>query len=296
MKGIKESPRDKALMIFIYFFLIVCFVLILYPLIYVISASFSDPKAVVGGEVWFLPVRPTLMGYKAVFNNKQIVTGFLNSFIYMFAGTAVSLVMTILAAFPLTRKELYGRNVLMGIFTFTMIFSGGLVPFFLLVNKLHMYDTRWAMIIPSALSIWNVILARTFIQSTIPDDIYEAAQIDGCSDIGFLVRMVLPLSKPILAVLGLYYAVGQWNSYFNALIFLQTPDLYPLQIVLRNILVLNNMDLTMVKNFDALQRKQGLIDLLKYSVIVVATVPVMCIYPLVQKHFVKGVMIGSIKG
>jgi ABC-type glycerol-3-phosphate transport system permease component len=236
------------------------------------------------------------MGYKAVFNNGQIVTGFLNSFIYMIGGTAFSLVMTLMAAFPLTRKKLYGRNIFMGIFTFTMLFSGGLVPFFLLVNKLHMYDTRWAMIIPSALSIWNVILARTFIQSSIPDELYEAAQIDGCSDIGYMIKIILPLSSPIIAVLGLYYAVGQWNSYFNALIFLQTPNLYPLQIVLRNILVLNNIDLTMVKNFDALQRKQGLIDLLKYSVIVVATVPVMCIYPFVQKYFVKGVMIGSIKG
>jgi putative aldouronate transport system permease protein len=296
LKKIKESRNDRIFMFLVYFFLSFCLVIVLYPIIYVISASFSAPSAVVNGEVWLWPVRPTIMGYQAVFKNYQILSGFANSFYYMIFGTLFSLVLTLLTAYPLTRKELYGRNIFTGIFVFTMLFSGGLIPFFLIVKDLHMYDTRWAMIIPAALSIWNVIIARTFIQSTIPDELYEAAQLDGCSDIGFMLKMVVPLSGPIIAVLGMYYAIGQWNSYFNALIFLQTQDYFPLQIILRNILILNNIDPTMVKDFDALLRKQGLSDLLKYSVIVVASVPVLCIYPFVQKYFVKGVMIGSIKG
>ena len=296
MKYIKESPGDRVFMAAIYIFLSLSLLIVLYPLLYVVSASFSDPSAVVSGEVWLFPVRPTLMGYKAVFQNQQILTGFANSFIYMILGTAVSLALTMLAAYPLTRKELYGRKGITWIFVFTMFFGGGLIPYFILVRNLHMYDTIWAMIIPSALSVWNVIIARTFIQSTIPDEMYEAAQLDGCGDIRFFVNMVLPLSAPILAVLGLYYAIGQWNSYFTALIFLQSQNLMPLQIVLRSILILNNIDPTMIKNFDVQLRHQGLTDLLKYSVIVVASVPVLCIYPFVQKYFVKGVMIGSIKG
>jgi ABC-type glycerol-3-phosphate transport system permease component len=159
-----------------------------------------------------------------------------------------------------------------------------------------MIDTRWAMIIPAAMSVWNVIITRTYFQATIPDEMFEAAQLDGCSVIRFLAGIILPLSGPILAVLALYYGVGHWNSYFNALIYLKSAKLYPLQIVLRNILILGNIDPTMIKDFDALQRKQGLIDLLKYSAIVVASVPVLCIYPFVQKYFVRGVMVGAIKG
>ena len=204
--------------------------------------------------------------------------------------------MTMLAAYPLSRREFLGRKIISGIFVFTMYFSGGLVPTYLLVKNLHLLDTRAAVIIPVAMSVWNVIIARTYLQSTIPDELYEAAQLDGCSVTGFLVKIVLPLSAPILAVLVLYYGVGNWNSYFNAMIYLKSQELYPLQLVLREILMLGKVDMTMITDVNALQRMQGLSSLLKYAVIVVASLPMMAIYPFVQKHFVKGIMIGSLKG
>ncbi|MEG0579689.1 MAG: carbohydrate ABC transporter permease [Niameybacter sp.] len=237
-----------------------------------------------------------MMGYEAVFKNKQLMTGFVNSFIYMIVGTVINLFMTLCCAFPLSRKEFVGRNVITTIFVFTMYFGGGLVPSYMLINNLGLLDTRWVMVIPTAMSVWNVILCRTYLQSTIPDTLFEAAQLDGCGEIRFLISIVTPLSKPILAVLALYYGVGHWNSYFHAMIYLNTPKLFPLQIVLRDILILGKIDPLMIKDVDALVKKQGLSELLKYAVIVVASVPVLCIYPFVQKYFVSGVMIGALKG
>ncbi|GHV06916.1 sugar ABC transporter permease [Spirochaetia bacterium] len=248
------------------------------------------------GDVWLWPVRPTLRGYNAVFKNPKIMTGFANSFFYMIVGTTVNLVMTMLAAFPLTRREFRGRNIISVLMVFTMYFSGGMVPTYIVVKKLMLVDTRAAMIIPIALGVWNVILCRTYIQSTIPDTLYEAAKIDGCSPFLFLIKIVFPLSAPILAVLALYYGVGHWNAYFNALLYLNKTELAPLQIVLREILVLSKIDPVMIADARELAAKQGLADLVKYAVIVVASVPVMLIYPFVQKYFVKGVMIGAIKG
>lgn len=295
-KAIKESLPDKIFIIGIYILLSLVLVAVLYPIIYVVSASFSSPSAVIGGKVWLLPVEPTLMGYQAVFKNNQIISGFVNSFIYMIVGTIINLIMTMLCAYPLAKKDLVGRNIITGIFVFTMYFSGGLIPSYMLVQKLGLLNTRWAMILPVALSVWNMIIARTYIQSTIPDSLYEAAEIDGCSPFGFFMKVVLPLSAPILAVLALYYGVGHWNTYFNAMIYLSDQDLFPLQLVLRSILIMNQVDPTMMQDVEAMMQKQGLVDLLKYSVIVVASVPVLCIYPFVQKYFVKGVMIGALKG
>ena len=295
-KLIKESKADKAFIIGNYIILAFVLVIVLYPIIYVVSASFSSPQAVIGGEVWLFPVEPTLMGYEAVFKNNQILVGFKNSFIYMICGTFINLIMTMLCAYPLSRKELVGRNVITGIFVFTMYFSGGLVPTYMLIQKLGLLNTRWAMIIPAAMSVWNMIIARTYLQNTIPDTLYEAAEIDGCSPIGFFCKVVMPLFKPILAVLVLYYGVAHWNTYFSAMIYLNNQDLFPLQLILRNILIMNNIDPTMMQDVEAMLQKQGLVDLLKYSVIVVASVPVLCIYPFVQKYFVKGVMIGALKG
>lgn len=280
----------------IYVFLSAVLVIMLYPLIYVVSASFSSPDAVANGKVFLFPVDITTIGYEAVFQNQKIVTGFLNSVFYLVAGTALNLMMTMLAAYPLSRKEFYGKKLVTGIFVFTMYFSGGLVPSYLLMKNLGLLDTRAVLIIPVAMSVWNVIIARTYLQSTIPDELFEAASLDGCSEIGFFLRIVLPLSKPIMAVLVLYYGVGHWNSYFNAMIYLKSPDLQPLQIVLREILLLGNVDMTMITDAAALEKMQGLSNLLKYAVIVVASLPMMCIYPFVQKHFVKGVMVGSLKG
>ena len=295
---IKDSLTDKVFMIFVYMFLTICFFLVAYPLAYVLGASFSSPNAVVTGKVWLLPVEPSLIGYEAVLKNKQIITGFTNSLLYMIVGTTVNLIMTICAAFPLSRKEFFGRGIFTAIFVFTMYFSGGLIPTYLLIRNLNLLDKFWVMIIPSALSVWNVIICRTFLQSNIPDALFEAAIIDGCAEFRFMVSIVIPLSTPVLAVLALYYGVGHWNSYFNAMIYLKSASRFPIQLVLRNILIQNKVDPTMItgEDLDAMLRKQGLIDLLKYSVIVVASVPVLCIYPFVQKYFVKGVMIGALKG
>ncbi|MEG1149496.1 MAG: carbohydrate ABC transporter permease [Niameybacter sp.] len=295
-KAIKESGADKIFVVFNYIILSIVLVLVLYPVIYVVSASFSSPQAVISGKVWLFPVEPTLMGYEAVFKNNQIMVGFKNSFIYMIGGTILNLAMTMLCAYPLAKKDLVGRNALTGIFIFTMYFSGGLIPSYMLIQKLGLLNTRWAMIIPVAMSVWNMIIARTYLQNTIPDTLYEAAEIDGCTPIGFFFRIALPLSAPILAVMTLYYGVAHWNTYFNAMIYLNDQELFPLQLILRNILILNNVDPTMMQDVEAMVQKQGLVDLLKYSVIVVASVPVLCIYPFVQKYFVKGVMIGALKG
>lgn len=293
---IRESYGDRLFLLGVYAFLSVVTIVVLFPLIFIISSSFSSPQAVVSGKVWLLPVDFTLEGYKAVFRNPQIVFGYLNSLYYTVIGTAVNVGLTVMLAYPLARKTFYGRNFIMVLLVITMMFEGGLIPLYLVVKNLHILDTRWAMILPGAMAVFQVIVARTFFQTTIPEEIAEAAELDGCSDIRFITSMVIPLSKPILAVLTLMYAVGHWNAYFDALIFLKSPELFPLQIVLRNILILNSIDPTMVTNVDQMLAQQGLKDLLKYSLIVVASAPVLIIYPFVQKHFVKGVMIGSLKG
>ncbi len=296
-KKFSKAPiGDKIFIIVIYILLTLAMLIVLLPLIYIVSASFSDSQAVIANEVWLWPVRPTLRGYEAVFKNKNIMTGFSNSFFYMIVGTAVNILMTILCAFPLSRKEFTARNKVAMIFIFTMYFSGGLIPSYMLVNRLGLVNTRWALIIPSAMSTYFMIICRTYFINSIPDELYEAGQIDGCTPFKYLLRVVIPLSKPIIAVLTLYYGVGKWNSYFDAMIYLKDQALVPLQIVLRDILILNKIDYTMISDASALAAQRGLTDLLKYSTIVVASVPVLCIYPFVQKHFVKGVMIGAVKG
>ncbi|MDR2419045.1 MAG: carbohydrate ABC transporter permease [Treponema sp.] len=295
-KRIRDTAFDRAFVVFIYIMLSLTLLIVIVPIIFIIAASFSDSQAVISGEVWFWPVRPTLRGYEAVFKNPKLMTGFFNSFFYMIVGTVVNLIMTMLCAYPLTRKEFRARNVISVLMVFTMYFSGGMIPTYMVVRKLGLIDTRWAMIIPVALSVWNVILCRTYIGSTIPDSLYESASIEGCSPFRFMISIVLPLSAPIMAVLALYYGVSHWNTYFNALIYLNKAELAPLQIVLREILVLSKIDPIMISDARELAAKQGLSDLLKYSVIIVASVPVMIIYPFVQKYFVTGVMVGAVKG
>ncbi|MGE7827608.1 carbohydrate ABC transporter permease [Paenibacillus sp. NPDC093718] len=294
--AIRESKGDRLFMFLIYLFLTLILIAVAVPLIYIVSSSFSSPQAVTSGKVWLFPVDFTLDGYKAVFNNPQIGVGYLNSLFYTVVGTLINVTLTIMLAYPLAKKSLYGRNFFMVLLVITMMFEGGLIPYYLVVKNLHLLDTRWAMILPGALGVFQVIVARTFFQTTIPDELAEAAELDGCSDIRFIFSIVLPLSKPIIAVMTLMYAVGHWNAYFDALIFLRNPDLFPLQIILRNILILNSVDASMMADVSQMQAQQGLKDLLKYSLIVVASLPVLIIYPFVQKHFVKGVMIGSLKG
>ena len=297
LKKFGKAPLgDKIFIILIYILLAAIMLVVFLPLVYIVSASFSDPQAVISNEVWFMPVRPTLRGYQAVFKNRNILTGFANSFYYMIVGTLVNIVMTVMCAYPLSRKEFTARNKVAMIFVFTMYFSGGLIPTYMLVNSLGLVNTRWSMIIPSAMSTYNMIICRTYFVNSIPDELYEAGQLDGCTPFKYLLRVVVPLSKPILAVLVLYYGVTKWNSYFDAMIYLKSQTMVPLQIVLRDILILNQVDYTMISDASAIAAQRGLTDLLKYSTIVVASLPVLCIYPFVQKYFVKGVMIGAVKG
>jgi putative aldouronate transport system permease protein len=292
---IRESTGDRIFLAGVYAFLCIVLVIVLYPLIYVVSSSFSSPLAVSSGRVWLWPVDFSLRGYQVAFSNPQIMTGYANSLYYTFFGTLVSVIATVLVAYPLSRRALYGRNVITLLITFTLIFSGGLIPTYLVVKDLGMLDTRWALIIPQAVAAWQVIIARTFFQVTIPEELTEAAALDGCSDLQFLWSIVLPLSKPIIAVLVLMYAVAQWNSYFDALIYLKSDDLHPLQLVLRSILILNTTTSGSMEASVMIERQQ-MADLLKYSLIVVGSLPVLLIYPFAQRYFVRGMLIGSIKG
>ncbi|MCM2998646.1 carbohydrate ABC transporter permease [Paenibacillus cellulositrophicus] len=292
----KEARADRWFTLLNYAVLSIILIVVLYPLIFVVSASFSSSTAVLSGRVWLWPVEPTLEGYRAVFKNAMVVKGFINTMFYTVAGTGINLVFSVMAAYPLSRKDFRGRNGFMLLFVFTMMFSGGLIPSYLLVKDLGMIDTVWAMLLPAALSVWNVIIMRTYFQTTIPEEILEASQLDRCSDFRFLLRIVLPLSGPILAVIALFYAVGHWNQYFNAMIYLKRADLYPLQLVLRDILVQNEVNIDMLGDAKTAAARQGLRELLKYSLIVVTSFPLLVVYPFVQKFFVKGVMIGSLKG
>ncbi len=281
-----------------YTILTVILLIVAYPLIYIVSASFSSTAAVMANRVWLWPVEPSLKGYEAVFNNKDILTGFGNSIFYTLAGTFVNLVVTLAAAYPLSRRDLRPRNFIMLVFSFTMFFAGGMIPSYLLVSNLGLLNTRWSVILPGALNVYNMIIARQFFASNIPTELLEASQLDGCSDFQFIFRVVVPLSGAIVAVLGLFFAVGHWNAYFSALLYIGDRKKYPLQVFLREILIQNTIDASMTGSVSIEDEvvKQGLEDLLKYSLIIVASVPVLIIYPFVQKYFVKGVMIGSIKG
>ncbi len=293
---IRESRVDAIFMVINNMFLFLIFLAVLYPLIYVFSASFSDPNAVAAGKVWLWPVKFTTKAYVRIFEFGRIWSGYANSLFYATVGTFVNVTMTIMAAYPLSRKDMFGKNAVLFLFVFSMMFSGGLIPFYITVQQLGLYDTRWALIIPQALSVWNMIIAITFFRSSLPQELLEAAQLDGCSDIQYLFQIVLPLSKPIIAVLCLFYAVGHWNQFFTALIFLANKDLFPLQLILRDILVANTIDPNLLEDAKTMAAKAGLRDLLKFALIVVASVPVLMIYPFVQKYFVKGLMIGAIKG
>ena len=292
---IRESFGDGLFLVGVYLFLTIVLLIVLYPLIYVVSSSFSSPSAVSSGRVWLWPVDFSLRGYQVSLGNPQIIIGYSNSLYYTFFGTLISVLLTVLLAYPLSRRGLFGRNAIMVFITFTMIFYGGLIPTYLVVKNLGMLNTRWALLIPQAIAAWQVIIARTFFQVTIPEELAEAAELDGCSDLRFLWSIVLPLSKPILAVLVLMYAVGQWNAYFDALLYLKSADLQPLQLVLRSILILNT---TSSGSMDAatMVERQQMADLLKYSLIVVGSLPVLLIYPFAQRYFVRGMLIGSLEG
>lgn len=274
---------------------LVVMIVIMVPVLFVLAASFSDPEYVLNGEVLLWPKGLTIEAYKRVFENEKIWRGYLNTIIYTILGTTISLTLTILAAYPLSRKRLKGRNVIMLGIIFTMYFSGGMIPEYLLVRDLGMYNSMWALLIPAAISTYNLIVAKTFFENSIPEEVYESASIDGCGNIRTLFSIVLPLSKAIIAVLILYYAVALWNSYYSALIYLRDEMKAPLQIILRNILLIGQTE-QMGTNDVGMAEKIKLAESIKYAVIVVSSIPMLVIYPFVQKHFVKGVMVGAIKG
>lgn len=277
-------------------FMVFCTLVVVYPIIYIISSSFSSTNAIISGKVWLFPVEPNLNAYQAVFRNKQVITGYKNSIIYTAGGTLISVVLTIAAAYPLSRKFLPGRKFFTGMFVFTMLFSGGLIPTYFVVRSVGLIDTRWAIILPNALSVWNLMVTLTYFKTSLSEELFEAAVIEGASDMRMLTSIVLPLSQAIIAVIALYYAIGIWNSYFDALIYLKSASKFPLQIILRNILIMNQADLSMGADMVAMARRQGMADVMKYALIVVSSAPLLMIYPFVQKYFVKGVMLGSIKG
>ncbi len=292
---IRRSRADKAFDVIDYILMGLAFLAVAYPLYFVIIASISDPIAIYEGKVIFFPVSPTFEGYERIFSYSSLFTGYKNTLIYTSVGTTINVVLTITAAYALSRKELVGRNVVMMGVMITMIFSGGQIPNYLLVRNLGIYNTMWALILPGAVSSYNLIVARTFFQQNIPDELREAAELDGCTDAGFFFRVVLPLSGSIIAVMVLFYAVGHWNSYYNALIYMSSQSKYPLQLVLRNILIVNTMD-DMVNDVATQAAQQRMGDLIKYGMIIVSSLPLMILYPFLQKYFVQGVMIGAIKG
>ena len=295
VNGISRSRADKAFDIMDYVLLTIAFLLVAYPLYFVIIASVSDPIAVYEGRVILYPIKPTLEGYARIFSYESLFIGYKNTIIYTLAGTAINVVLTVTAGYALSRKELVGRNVMMMGVMFTMFFSGGMIPTYLLVRQLGLYNTMWALILPGAVSTWNLIVCRTFFQQTIPDELREAADLDGCGDVAFFLRVVLPLSSSIIAVMVLFYAVSHWNSYYNALIYLSSTSKYPLQLVLRNILIVNTMD-DMVNDVATQAAQQRMGDLIKYGMIIISSLPLLVLYPFLQKYFVQGVMIGAIKG
>ncbi|THF79069.1 carbohydrate ABC transporter permease [Cohnella fermenti] len=281
-------------------FLALLSIVVLYPLLYIISASISDPTYVNSGQMWLWPKGLTFEGYERVFRNPDIWRGYFNSAFYTVAGVLINLAVTLPCAYALARTGLPGRKPIALFIIFTMFFSGGLIPNYLLVKDLGMVNTYWALLLPAAASAINIIVSRTFFQSNISREMEEAAAIDGCSDFRMFFVIVLPLSKALIAVMALFYGVGHWNQYFGALIYLSDRDMFPLQLFLREILVQQEIASQMLMNggdVEVLMAEQTRIaELIKYAVMIVAALPLIVVYPFVQRHFVQGVMIGSVKG
>jgi len=295
---IKESSGDKVFSIVIYIILTIFFLLVLYPLLYVIAASVSDPKYVTSGQMWLIPMGFTLEGYTRVLVNPDVLNGFKNSLIYTGFGTLAQLVCTLTAAYALSKKKLPGRRIFSFLILLTMYFQGGLIPTYLLYKSLHIMNTVWVMVLPGLVGVYNLIIARTFFASGVSPELEEAAYIDGCSTTRSFVSIVLPLAKSIIAVLALYYIIAHWNAYFSAMIYLTNTKMYPLATVLQNILVQNQLSSALLDLGTGadIAAKVRMGNPIKYSVIVVSSIPLIILYPFIQRFFVKGVMIGSLKG
>lgn len=291
----KKSRGDKAFDLVLIAVSVLIIIVIAYPLYFVVIASFSQPEAVLGGKLRFLPVGFNVDSYKMVLSERKVWVGYRNTILYTVLGTCINLVLTTLAAYPLSRKDMPFRGQLTFVASFTMLFGGGMIPVYMVVKNLGLTDSIWAMVIPNALATYNMLVMKNYFQSSIPDELQEAAAIDGCDHFRTLLRVVLPLSAPIMAVIMLFYAVGHWNAFFNAIIYLRNLELFPLQIVLRDILLQNSLE-AVGGDLTGMYEKVMRGETMKYALIIVASAPVIILYPFVQKYFVKGVMVGAIKG
>jgi len=293
---IRRSNADTLFDAFVLVVMILFLLICLYPLYFVLIASVSDPVKVSAGKVLLFPNGFTLDGYARIFRYQKIWIGYRNTLFYTTLGTTINVVITVMAGYALSRKDLRGRRPFLLLFSFTMFFSGGMIPTYMVVNGLGLIDKVWAMVLPNALAVWNLMITRSYFETTIPDELLDAAFIDGCGNLRFFGQIVIPLSKAIVSVMVLFYAIGHWNTFFNALIYLTTSTKFPLQLILRDILIAAQPDPTMMEDMTSLIEKQKLAELLKYGVIIVASVPVLILYPFVQRYFVSGIMVGSIKG
>lgn len=295
MKEHKSFSDTKAFDILIYIILAIVLIVTIYPLWYVTVASISSPSDIISGNVKFWPVNISFEAYKRVFRNSEIWTGYCNSIFYTIIGTLTNVVLTTMLAYPLSRPYFLGKNIIMAIVTFTMFFNGGMIPTYLLVKNLGLLDSMWAVILPTAISTWNLFIMRTYFKTSISEALIDAARIDGASHIGILCKIVLPLSKSILGVMVLFYGVVHWNSYFEPMIYFSSKEKLPLQVVLRDILLMSKSS-TMMESMSEGSVDQALLyEGIKYAIIFIASIPLLAIYPFVQKYFVKGVMIGAIK-
>ena len=286
--GIRVPASRRAFQVFNVILLLALSFAMIYPVVYVTAASFSEETAILRGEVVFIPVKAHVRAYQKVFNYPLLWRSYGNTLMYTGLGTAINLVLTVFGAWALSRKKMVGRRFFTLMCTFTMFFNGGMIPTFLVIKELKLLNTIWAILLPGAVSTYNMILMRTFFLQ-IPQSLVEAAELDGCRDFGTLFRIVLPLSLASLMTIGMFYAVAHWNSYFTAVLYLSKPELYPLQIILRQVVLLNEI----VEN--ATSTEEVMAEGIKYATIVVAMLPMLCIYPFVQRYFVKGVMVGSVK-
>ena len=297
-KIINRSYSDKIFDVVNTTIMIVLLFIFAWPLWFVFIASFSDPNEVWLGNVVLWPKGFTMESYKALWEYKSIWTGYANTIFYTVVGTVFNLIMTVCAAYPLSRTDFVPRKFFQWMFMFTMYFGGGLIPTYLVVSELGIVNTRWAMIIPGAMSVYNMLVVRNYFMNSIPPSLQEAATLDGANSVQYLLKIVLPLSKPVIAVIALYYAVGHWNDFYTALVYLYDEKLLPLQTFLRDMLMSSKMTMNNLSGMDpeTVARKMRIAQTLKYSAIIVSTVPVLCIYPFIQKYFIKGVMIGAVKG
>ena len=287
--------NDKTFDRLVTILVVLILISIFYPLYFVVIASISNPDLVSAGKVWFWPKGLSFEGYEFILKDVRILRGYLNTIIYTGGGTLLALVLTIPAGYALSRKDLKGSKLIMLFFVFTMYFGGGLIPMYLVVKQLGLIDTRAVLIVLGSFSVFNLIITRSFYLNTMPRELQEAAEVDGCNIFQYFFYVVLPLSKSIIAVIGLYYAVNHWNSFFNGLIYINNVKLYPLQLILRDILISGQTIDTSITDLEMIKRLEQISRTIKYGVIIVSSLPVLMLYPLVQRHFVKGVMIGSVK-